>query len=133
MKKKLIERAVDMERRVGYALVATSDEKGLPHLAASRSMELESDGHVAVSEWFCPGTLANLEKNPQISVVVWDPVSDRGYQLLGKSVALDDTAMMDGFSPAREEVLPQVERRIRVRVEQILDFSHAPHSDKEEA
>ena len=84
----LIKKVVSMANRVGYALVATSDRNGLPHMAASSRVEAEPDRHVAVSEWFCPGTLANLDENPQISVVVWDPASDTGYQLTGKSTAL---------------------------------------------
>jgi hypothetical protein len=87
----LIRKAVDMANRVGYALVATSDRNGLAfaHVAASRRVEAEPGNRLAVSEWFCPGTLANLQENPQISVVVWDPASDKGYQVIGKSVALE--------------------------------------------
>ena len=127
----LILTAVDMANRVGYALMATSDKNGLPHLAASRRLEAEPDGHVSVSEWFCPGTLANLNENPLISVVVWDPASDAGYQLTGKSEAVEDEAMMDGYAPGMEEAPPQVERKIRIRVDRITDFSHAHHSDQE--
>jgi len=130
-RKELIRKAVDMANRVGYALVATSDRNGLAHVAASRRVEAEPEDHVAVSEWFCPGTLANLQENPHITVVVWDPASDTGFQLIGKSVGLEDTAMLDGFSPGMEEARPQVERKIRVRVEKIMDFSHAPHTDEE--
>jgi hypothetical protein len=126
----LIAKAVEMGSRVGYALIATSDDKGLPHLAASRRVEAEHDGHVAVLEWFCPGTLSNLEVNPRISLVVWDPSSDKGFQLIGESVAVEETAMLDGFSPALQTPSPQVERRIRVRVDKIMDFSHAPHNDE---
>jgi len=131
MNQELIDEAVKMGTRVGYVLVATCDDKGLPHLAASRRIEAEPGGHVAVSEWFCPGTLSNLSENPQISVVVWDPASDRGYQLTGKSIAVEDTAMLDGYSPTMETAPPQVERKIRIRVGKIMDFSHAPHSDEE--
>jgi hypothetical protein len=89
----LIRKAVDMANRVGYALVATSDRNGLVHVAASRLVEAEPDNHVAFSEWFCPGTLANLQENP----------------------------------------LPQVERKIRIEVNRVLDFSHAPHSHQEKS
>lgn len=130
-KDELIRKAVDMANRVGYALVATSDRNGLAHVAASRRVEADPGSYIAVSEWFCPGTLANLNENPLISVVVWDPASDAGYQLTGKSEAVEDAAMMDGYAPGMEEAPPQVERKIRIRVDRITDFSHAPHSDQE--
>ena len=131
MNNELVEKAVSIASRVGYALVATCDDKGLPHLAASRKIEAEPDGHIAVSEWFCPGTLSNLEVNPRISIVIWDLATDKGFQLLGESVGVLETAMLDGFSPTLQKPGPQVERRIRVRVEKVMDFSHAPHSDEE--
>lgn len=39
MNNELVEKAVDMGRRVGYALVVTCDGNGLPHIAASRRVE----------------------------------------------------------------------------------------------
>jgi hypothetical protein len=133
MKRESIQKAVDMGTRVGYALVATCDNKGLPHLAQSRKIETEFDGHVAVSEWFCPGTLSNLEVNPKISLVVWDPASDTGFQLIGESVGIEEAAMLDGYSTTPQTPVPQVERKIRLRVDKVMQFSHAPHSDEEES
>jgi hypothetical protein len=132
MTKELIQKAVSMGTRVGYALVATCDDKGLPHLAASGKIEAEPDGHIGVSEWFCPGTLSNLEVNPRISIVVWDPATDAGFQLIGESVGVLEMAILDGFIPSSQKITPQVERKIRIRVDKIMDFSHAPHSDEEE-
>jgi hypothetical protein len=42
--------------------------------------------------------------------------------------------MMNGFSPAAEldSPMPQVERKVLVRVDKVLVFSHAPHSDLED-
>lgn len=132
MKRKLIQKAVDMGNRVGYVLVATSDSTGLPHIAASRRIEAEPEDHVALSEWFCPGTVSNLDANPKISLVVWDPATDRGFQLIGESVGIEETAMLDGLSTTPHAPIPQVERKIRIWVDKILDFSHGPHTDKEE-
>lgn len=43
-------------------------------------------------------------------------------------------AFMDGLAPGADtpKPLPQVERKIMVRVDRIVRFSHAPHSDLEE-
>jgi hypothetical protein len=132
VKKNVIRKAVEMGSRLGHVFVATANSSGLPHLAASSRIEEEPGSRVAVSEWFCPGTLVNLQGNPQISIVAWDPVNDKGFQILGVAEDLEETAMMDGLSPNLGKALPQVERKIHVRVEKIIDFSHAPHSDTEE-
>jgi hypothetical protein len=134
MNKKAIKQVVMLGNRIKFALIATADTAGLPHVAASRKITSEADGGIGVSEWFCPGTLANLQVNPRISIVVWDPEKDSGYQVLGISKRVEDLSMMDGFSPELEkrEPLPQVERKIHVHVDRVIHFSHAPHSDMEE-
>lgn len=133
MKVDTLNRAVAMGERLGHVFVATADHKGLPHLAAAGKIKLSEKNRLLVSAWFCPGTVANLEQNRRVSLVVWDPAEDTGYQLVGATEEIEETAMMDGIAPGKEsEPLPQVQRRLRIRVDKILDFKHAPHSDQEE-
>ena len=134
MSREIIKEAVTMGSRLGYAFLATADNEGLPHMTVSGRLDVEADGNVSISQWFCPGTLANLEINPRISIVAWDPVSDTGYQMLATYEKAEDLSMMNGLSPETEDKapLPQVERKILVRVDKVLRFSLAPHSDVEE-
>lgn len=129
-----IEKAVNLGNELGHVFLATADADGLPHLAASGRLTAEPDGTLGISEWFCPGTLTNLQLNSRVSVVIWNPDNDKGYQILGHCEKVEDLSMMDGFSPEseKEAPLPQVERKIFVRVNKILHFSQAPHSDVEE-
>ncbi len=129
-----IQKAIALGSELGHVIVATADRGGIPHVAASSRISMEDNGRIGISEWFCPGTLANLQVNPRIAIVVWDPKRDRGYQLLGTSEGVKDVAFMDGLAPdaETEKPLPQVERNILVRVDRVIRFSHAPHSDLEE-
>jgi len=131
---KNLDAAIKLAEKLGHVFVATADAGGMPHLAAAAQIRSASEDRVAVSAWFCPGTVANLEQNRRISLVVWDPLSDRGYQLLGEVVQVEEASIMNGFSPEAEKrsSMPQVERRLMVQVARILAFSHAPHSDLEE-
>jgi hypothetical protein len=65
---------------------------------------------------------------------VWDASVDKGYQLLGQVEKVEEIAMMNGYSPEIDEtiVMPQAENRLLVRVDKVIAFSHAPHSDLEE-
>jgi hypothetical protein len=134
MESNVLERAVALGNRLGQAFVLTVDGNSAPHLASAGRMEALGDQRISISEWFCPGTLSNLQVNPRISVVVWDPAEDTGFQMVGESEGVTEEAMMDGFTGEAGEgsPLPQVERTILVRVEKVLHFSHAPHSDLEE-
>jgi hypothetical protein len=75
----------------------------------------------------------NLQQNHHISLVVWDQDKDRGYQLLGILEKIQEIAMMDGYVPDVEEKVhfPQVEYKLIIRVDTILDFSQSGQSDRE--
>lgn len=114
-------------------LVATADADGLPHVAVADRVEPAGEGRIAVTYWFCPGTLANVSANPRISIVVWSREVREGYQILGTLDAMEDAGMLDGYSPRidSDEPMPQVRERLVIRVENVLSFSGAPHSDLE--
>ena len=88
---------------------------------------------MAVSEWFCPGTMANLEENRSVAVVVWDAEKDRGHQLVGRVAKVRERSVVDGYVPEPGETgPPQVERELVIEVDQVLHFSQGPHSDEPE-
>ena len=82
MNVELLQGMEQLATRVGHLFVATADANGWPHVAAAGSLALTPDNHVVVTRWFCPGTMTNLQANPRLSLVVWDPAPDVGYQLL---------------------------------------------------
>jgi uncharacterized protein len=128
-----LRQALALAQTARTVLVATADGDGRPHLAAAGKIEALPDGRVAVSEWFCPGTVSNLEKNPRISLVLWDPVGDAGYQLMGQVEGVEESAYLNGYLSEEEgaRLLPQTRIRLTVRVTGILAFSRAPHTDEE--
>ena len=134
MKSEILRSAISLAEKLGHIFVATADSGGTPHVAAAGKLAYDSKDHVSVAAWFCPGTLANLKNNKQISLVVWDAPDDHGFQLLGEVEQIEDMAMLNGFASEMEAPapLPQVERRLSVRVDKVLHFSHAPHSDIED-
>ncbi len=128
-----LNKVVDLAQKVGHIFVATANKGASPHIAAAASLKRTPEGRVLVAAWFCPETVANIRENPSISLVIWDSQKDHGYQMLGHTEQVIDMAMIDGIAPGREtSPLPQVERQLTVRVDRILEFKHAPHSDIEE-
>lgn len=109
--------------------VATADAAGIPHLAIAERITLEGEDTVGVTAWFCPRTAENVDENAAISLVIWDEPRDAGFQLIGEVTQVLDLAMLNGFIPEETEPVPQIERKLVVRVEHVLTFSHAHHSD----
>ncbi len=124
--------AVEFGEKLQHICITTADRKGLPHVAAADGIRLGEEGSFHLTGWYCETTARNLEENPLISVVLWDPDTDVGYQVLGEVEAIREMATMDGFLPEMEDVqsLPRVERELLVRAKDVLLFCHAPHTDR---
>ena len=131
---KNLDAVLSLAKKLEHIFVATADLSGTPHVAAAAQLNTASNSRVAVSAWFCPGTIANLAVNRRIALVVWDSISDRGFQILGEVEEIEEKAMLNGYSPDTESdsPMPQVERQLLVRVDKVITFTHAPHSDLEE-
>ncbi len=134
MKAAILEKAVQLATKVGYVFIATADANKWPHVAVARTVVLKEEGRIAVNEWFCPGTMSNLQSNSHVSVVVWDENTDTGYQLLGEMEHMMDIGMIEGYTPEMKSKwpLPQVKSQLVIRVSKVTDFKRAPHSDVEE-
>ncbi|MBI2850410.1 MAG: pyridoxamine 5'-phosphate oxidase family protein [Chloroflexi bacterium] len=134
MKTATLETAVELANKVGYVFVSTADANNWPHVAVARTMALKEPGRIEVNEWFCPGTMSNLQTNSHVSVVVWDAKTDTGYQLLGDMEHVIDIGMIDGYTPDMKSkfLLPQIKSQLIIRVNKVTDFKRAPHTDVEE-
>jgi pyridoxine/pyridoxamine 5'-phosphate oxidase len=119
--------------RVKRVLVATASADGQPHIMVAGDFALATEGRVVVTEWFCPATMDNLAENPAIAMVIWDRAADEGYQVIGRLDRLTERAIVDGYLPGEEALeVPQVERDLWIRVDQVLSFTEGPHTDRPE-
>ena len=117
---------------LGAAYVASTDATGTPHLAVGRDPKIPDPEHLAFEAWFCPTTLKNVTENPRVAVVVVLPDSDSGYQFIGTVDQIAATALLDGH--AGEDIeppgMPQVQSRLLVRVDVVMEFSEGAHTDR---
>lgn len=115
-----------------YAIVASADKNGCPHLAAGRELRVPDPCHLVFEAWFCFTTLQNLAENPLVAVVVSDPDTGSGYQFVGRMERSEDTAILDGYVPDLETSgMPQVLSRLHLLVENIMAFSAGAHTDRQ--
>ena len=62
-------------------VIATCSTDGVPHTTYLSQLNFVDDDHVALSNQFWSRTTANLEENPQASVLVTDSQSYETYRL----------------------------------------------------
>jgi hypothetical protein len=115
---------------MAYAVVASADSRCRPHLATGRDLRVPDPDHLVLDAWFCVTTLQNVATNPRVAVIIADPVTSNGYQLLGHVEKAEGIAMMDGYAPEAElPGTPQVQSRLVVRVDTLMAYSAGVHSD----
>ena len=117
---------------IDSAFVASTDENGVPHLAVGHDPTVPDPDHLVFEAWFCPKTLQNVSRNPRVAVVVVTPDSGAGYQFVGTVEQLATTGILDGYADTQEEPpgMPQVQSRLVVRVDQVMEFSEGAHTDR---
>lgn len=125
---KKIEKAVALGKRLQQVFIATADKNGLSHIAAAGDISREDDRRVTVAACYCPRTVDNLHHNRMISIVVWEPLADRGYQLSGQVEQIEESAEPDGYASklkAKASLLKK-ERKLVVHVDRVMSFSQGP-------
>ena len=131
MNVKILKKLDELAHRLDHFFIATANKTGLPHVGVAGKCTVDLEGHIIISAWFCPGTMINLQINSKVALVLWDATVDIGYQVLGEVETIEDMAIMNGYSPERDKIppLPQIERKLFIKVKEIIGFSQAPHSE----
>jgi len=126
-----LEQAITLGKKVNHLFMALVDGEGVPYVNSARGIERVAERQFAIEEWICPLTVTNLSENPKLAVVIWDPVADDGYEILGEVLMFEGRAFLNGYTPEVDEndYLPQVKRRLTIRAERITAFSHALRCD----
>ena len=114
-----------------YFFIASADKNGLPHLTVGSRITPHSDDLPEVYFWPCPVTLANLQWNKNVSLIVWDEERDKGFQLLGMVEKMEEYVVVDRSVPGVEvnQTDLHVCWRLEVRVLKVLVFTQEIHSD----
>ncbi len=133
MKPDILVEAAILALKQGLVFLVTTDADGWPHLAVAGKAGLTPEKHLALEEWYCPRTMANMRANPRIAVVIWDPEADQGYQLLGEMEEVRDLGIVAGYNGGEEgdPTVPMVERQLIVHIDRAMVFRRGPHLDAE--
>lgn len=126
-----LERAVLLGRKLENFFIALVGNDGFPYMTSAHQIERVAENQLAIEEWICNATIAHLTENARIAVFVWDPATGDGYEIFGNVLMFESRAYLNGFAPEIEESshLNKVKRRLILKVERTIAFSHALNCD----
>jgi len=119
---KLSEEAKKIISEVMPALVATAGKDGKPNVSPKGSFYVLDDEHVAFAEIASPRTLANLQENPQLSAIVFDPATRKGCRIWGTAEILDSGDLFDAIAAKYSGMGMKVRHLVKVAVEEAVTF-----------
>lgn len=125
MEQASLEDVVHMVKKTGVMFLTSADHSGMPHVCAVTDMAVSRKNRFRVCFWGCSTTAVNAHVNPRVSLVVWDKIQDKGYQILGLVQQMPE--------PEQEQVVSRRQREgmLWVEAEKILHFKKTPHTDRE--
>lgn len=103
-------------------LIATASRTGKPNVSAKGSLRVLDDEHLVFANIMSPGTLANLEENPQIAIICLDPATRSGCRISGKSEIFDSGPLFDQFQKEYEARKMVVKHVVKVAVDDAYTF-----------
>ena len=119
---KLNEETKKIIAECGPALVATASKQGKPNVSVKGSFRVVDDEHVVFVEGGRLYTLANLRENPQLSAIVFDPVTRKGCRIWGKAEIVDSGDLFDSISEEFAAKGMEVKHLVKVAVEEVVNF-----------
>lgn len=126
---KRLAEAISLAGKVRQLFVSTADINGVPHMTIADHLFCIDDYTVEITAWFCTRTAKNVDENPHLSLVVWNEEKDLGFQIIGEVTQILDLAMLNGLTSKEIQPIPQIERKLIVKVSQVLSFGRATHID----
>lgn len=103
-------------------LIATASRTGKPNVSAKGSLRVLDDEHLIFANIRSPGTLANLQENPQISIICLDPATRSGCRVFGRSEIFSAGPLFDQISQEYASKKMTVKQVIKVAVEDSFTF-----------
>ena len=128
----LLDHVVRTARGGANVLLTSVSADGTPHVSSATRLVAAGEGCVQLTSFFCPATIENIRSRSKVAVVVMDPWEGDGYQLTGEVAEIEELGVLDGYDPQLEDQprVPQVQRRLTVRVARALLYSSRPHDDE---
>lgn len=103
-------------------MIATASKTGKPNVSAKGSLRVLDDEHLVFADIMSPGTLANLQENPQIAIICLDPATRSGCRVAGRSEIFEAGPLFDQMSQEYAAKRMTVKQVVKIAVEEAYTF-----------
>ena len=101
------------------ALVATSNAAGKPNVSAKGSLRVIDDEHIAFADVASPRTVANIQENNHISIIILGNDEHKGCRIWGTASVENEGEIFDTFADAMAERNMKPNHVVVIKVEEV--------------
>jgi predicted pyridoxine 5'-phosphate oxidase superfamily flavin-nucleotide-binding protein len=116
---KLSEEAKKAIGEIHPAYVATADKSGKPNVSAKGSLRVLDDEHVIFADVNSPRTLANIRKNPQVSIICLDAAQHQSCRIWGSAEVITSGPLLEQVGKELAARKIDVKSVIKVAVDEV--------------
>jgi len=118
-----LEQVIGAARRSRQVLLATINEMGDLSFTPVQECRLTDETRISIKAWTDIPPIESRDGHNKMTLLVWNTREGHGYQLMGRAVRSQTTAVLNGYAQVEEhEHFPQVQREILMEVDSIEDL-----------
>lgn len=106
-------------QEVKPALVATAAASGKPNVSAKGSLRVIDDTHVAFANVASPRTVANIQENDKVAIIVLGDDTHKACRIWGTGKVMDKGEVFDQFAAAMKERNMTIGQIVLITVEEV--------------
>lgn len=106
--------------------VATAALDGTPNVVPMSFVKVQDENSLLIVDNFMNKTRENIEKNPRMSVCIWDLKNRKSYQIKGKTTLVESGKLFDEAKAWVEEKMPGLQPKAVVILEVEAIFNCMP-------
>ena len=92
---KLSDEAKQLIQTIHPGIVASATRNGMPNVSPKGSFQVLDDEHVLFANIHSPRTIENINENPQVSAIVFDPTTRHGCRIWGQAEVYQSGELFD--------------------------------------
>ena len=115
-----LEQVIGAARRSRQVLLATVNELGDLSFTPVQECRLTDETRISIKAWTDIPPIESRDGHNKMTLLVWNTQEGNGYQLMGRAVRSQTTAVLDGYADIEEhEHFLQVQHEILMEVDSI--------------
>jgi len=119
---------IDFLHTQSFVIVSSLDERGFPHSSCKDIVKIDPDGKIYLVDVYHGATVANIRRNPQVSISAVDEHKFIGYCLKGKTLLMSEDISQEIIKTWEDKITSRLTKRLLRNLSENKSRRHHPEA-----